>query len=477
MTPSNTCSRERRRAVRGWGLLFLVAALYGGWWAADRYLERAPHAGFCPAGYQWAVFLPDLPAFWRQVQRQPVAASAAQEAPQWLHRAELAVRAGTGVRPTPARWRTWLGGQALLAGQGAQWCLCVRPGVLARCADFVNRLVGGGTETGGIYRFGELYYRWRDGYLLVSPAMESISLALTSEPFHPATSLGSDMAYLAWNGPASGYAQIRAAEGFPFSGFLQGTFHPCGEPVPGPGSWPGKPLFVISGCNGESLLQAAGLAFASLPSTPVADLLRRGGALIRQRWGLERLLAPGEAHGPRSFSLACFDAEVSEALLLPEWALALTDHNQSFENHPLWPMISEAGPLPFIWNGHDGWAAPVLGEELTLCITEKEGWWIVSSREPLMARILEPLSLKEAPESSFLMYIDWKLLGETLVSALRQAASLELIPRMNLKDVDSELVPLARLLSACHWFTLNAQIQEDGALLQGFLTGSGEPLP
>jgi hypothetical protein len=456
-----------------WGLLAAVVAVSGLAVVWDAHLKQAPHWGYCSTEARWMAAA-DGPRFWEALTRSELGEAVGQDLAQWTHRAELSVRLATGVRPTPARWRTWLSGRMLASGYGGQWGLCVRPGLLARAADLFNSLFGGGVNESGLRRFGDYYYTWREGFLLVSPWPEYLRQTSGGLETRLAEAPGPQSLYFAWRGARSGHVLIQAAEGLPFSGRIEAKLDTCGSPVPAASVWPGEPILVVSGCDARAVMGYAGEIVTALPSGPVLDLTRRIAMLVGQTWGVGRITMPAP---PRAFSAAWLGLDVSQTLPVPELGLLWAGRGEALDRHPLWPLATEAGPLPFAWNGRPGWVAPILSEKLSLCLTERGEWWVASSQEPVMNRVLEGPEPDAGVDADLMVALDWRALSRVLTPLLRQAAALELLPEMNVRDVEHELIPFTQAIGRCGRCRFDARGTGSELTFDGFLADTREAAP
>jgi len=103
------------RTARGWLLLGLALAGIVVLAGVDRRLKTPPHGGFCPEDALAVAEAPQWPAFWSGAAASDAGRAAAEPAQKLGHAASLAILKQTGVRPTPSRWRLWLG-PTLVAG-------------------------------------------------------------------------------------------------------------------------------------------------------------------------------------------------------------------------------------------------------------------------------------------------------------------------------------------------------------------------
>ena len=139
-------STPRKRGVlRGWRALILAVVLIVAFvWLDGRVKRQASGVGFCPEDATWIAATDDFGAFWEGVGRTQAVERLRQDWPRPLAGWELAVRQATGIRPTPDRWRLWMGQPLLAAGSPDGKGLCVYPGLLLRGASSLHRLFSEG---------------------------------------------------------------------------------------------------------------------------------------------------------------------------------------------------------------------------------------------------------------------------------------------------------------------------------------------
>ncbi|MCX5771908.1 MAG: hypothetical protein NTZ09_16780 [Candidatus Hydrogenedentes bacterium] len=170
-----------RKRIRGWRALLVALALLAAVVLIDTGLTRA-HALWCPKDPQWVVTSLNFPEVYRNFLATDLAKALNDEAPEHYAAWQLAVRQATGIRPTPLRWRVWLGRRFLVAVSDDGWGACVRPGLLLRAADFLRGL---GRWRPLVRQFGPYYYAWRDGALIFSKSEKYVLDCLDAEPFTP----------------------------------------------------------------------------------------------------------------------------------------------------------------------------------------------------------------------------------------------------------------------------------------------------
>ncbi|HIJ73937.1 MAG TPA: hypothetical protein HPP83_07535, partial [Candidatus Hydrogenedentes bacterium] len=121
----------------------------------DLSLKSSSAEGFCPADAKLVVAASDFAAFWEKAVHCDVGRQATARPPIQFRRLEVAIRNAAGIRPTPVRWRLWLGNRLLAATGETGSGLCVRPGLLLRAVHLLRRFLGVEAAEEGMYRFGD----------------------------------------------------------------------------------------------------------------------------------------------------------------------------------------------------------------------------------------------------------------------------------------------------------------------------------
>lgn len=457
--------------LRGWITIAAVFGLAAVLAAANARMQRTTDWGFYPADAQWVIAVEDFPLFWSAASNVPAMQAVKTNLPQWVHQAELSIRLATGIRPTPARWRAWLGPRLLISGRDGQWGGCLHPGILARGADLLNGLAGGGQNETGLRKFGNWYYAWRNGFLLISKWPEYVQRTLEGTAVKVPATPETDSAILWWQGDHAGHCILRVADGFPISGTLRSEFQPCEKPIIAPDSWPGKPLIAISGCNPGDMWKNGGDAMAFLAQYPEIVAFQRIYRLFYERWGLGKVWNELQNfHG--GVSLAWTGLDTSETVPVPIGALLLAENGQPLTRHPGWSFMQASRPLEFQWDDRPGWVAPVLGEKFSICLSDKDGWWVMATQESEMDRLMADLHPGFLPGADMALRVDWKAISDVALRLLHIAAELELIPEMNLRDVDTNLVPITTVMAQWGTLFVAGEARDDTIEFAGHLTRS-----
>lgn len=448
-------ANKRLRIAKGWYGLFAALVLYCALAAVDHAVKQAPHPGYCPAQADWLAWTPNFPALWLST-AQSMLADALSEIPAWTHQAELAVRKTTGIRPTPLRFRVWLGPSILVAGQAGRWGLCAHPGLLLRVFHALNRLCGRPPD-GQIYRYGDFHYAWRDGFLVVSQWPEYVRETLKASPCEAVRGpVPAGGIRVVWRGTFPGSLVAQAIPPLA-TGSVLAKLPVVQENLQLPDAWPERPLVAVAGAGWRDLSTAAKELLAG---NAVAEGWARHMEPLLKAWNLGRLPEGWDA-SQKEFAWALLAVDTSEVLPVPEMAVLLRD--PAAHAHPWLSLTTGAPVIPYAWNGRPGWIMPVWGDEVSLCLAGEPPLWCATSREPLMDRLLGRIEPQPSPGKSLSIRVNWPGLAAVAETLVRRAAQFELLPGADARDVDRDWIPVLRAASRLGLFDLDANM--DGGRL------------
>ncbi len=458
-----------RLRTAAWFGLLLAALLLVGAGFADRQLKTATHPGFLPEGMPLYAYTPDLPLSWLRLSNTALSKNLSDEARPVLHDMELSVRRLTGIRPTPARWRVWLGGSAAAATDGRNWILCAHPGLAARAASWVF--------AGGAFPGAQLHQAWRGGYLLLSSSSALIEKALAAPPvtLDLPESLPPDALVMELRTPLRARLTLTPGGQLPIearimrgAGFAPRSSGPWKAPV-----LSGNPAAILSLPDAQSAEQLATLLKdISLPD--FSDGLFGG---LVTRWSLNRLpqflSATGPLDAPMAF--AFYDLSTDSGAPLPRLAAACAAR-EGFSKFLLAPQNANK-LLPYEWNGCAGWMFPLFGDQFSLYGFQRDDTYYLATREPLAAALASASQTSRPDiEDDAVITLDWKRTAPTIMEGANWAAAHELLPETNQKDLDAAFIPVMRALSKCGTLRVAGRWTAEGLLLNGVLAdGSQQP--
>ncbi len=459
-------------ATRGWLLLGAVLACLLVLAGVDRGLKEAPHGGFCPADASMVAFTAQWPAFWSHAEATDVGRAAAEPLGKLTHEASLPVLRSTGIRPTPARWRLWLGPTVLAGWRGdGTWGVCVRPGILARIAHTANCLVTGQLGSRRIYRLArrpgvaakaQIYYAWREGFLLVSPSRDYLLAALEASP-RPRRKDGATVVTLAWRRKVPMQLTVKASDGLPLRATVDVSVSATPTALRLANAWPDAPTLSLSAASWEHARALAAALAAPLPPTVVEQCL----PLALGICGFDRL-KDDWADGVGACAVA-----LSPGAVWPEATVALERlHPESDGRHPWLAAIPPDERLPVAWADDTlGVMAPILGKPWTLCLDEEPGAkaWLATTTEEAMARLRGRMTLREGPVADYALTLRWPEAGKVAATVLRTLIQSELIPGWGGKDLDSVLKDLESISQYLGTADLTGTVEGGQVVFEGLL--------
>ena len=173
--------RERMvRIVVRWLIRASLLGLLVAGCAIDSRLKSPSGEVYRPAAVDWTVTTPNLALFWSNAGMCDAVRRFALEWPP-LSAFELAVRKNTGIRPTPSRWRLWLGPTFSASGSKDEVGYCVHPGLLLHAAHRLLATLGTKPDS-GVFQYRTWHYAWRNGSLVFSDSADYVRAALDAPP-------------------------------------------------------------------------------------------------------------------------------------------------------------------------------------------------------------------------------------------------------------------------------------------------------
>ena len=421
-------------AARGWLLLGLALVGFIVLAAIDQDLKEPPHGGFCPDGASITVSSASWPAFWGGVDSTDVGRAAAESLAELTYKAGLPVLRRTGVRPTPARWRLWLGPTLLAGWQGeGKWGVCVHPGVLARFAHGLNRVLTGQMGVQAVYRLGRgpgrdagvpIYYAWRDGFLMFSPGAGYLRAARDASSWQ-GESEAPEHLVLAWRGQSPVRISLAPSDGLPARVLLAAPFGAEPGLLRLPDAWPDAPMLAVSAGSWSHARALARAVGSVLPRGTSEALSERFLPLAGEAWDFSRL-TDGWADGLAECAFAVHMGEGG-----PNVAVALRRRDAGEQSeHPLLAAVSPEERIPTAWGpGALGVLAPRLGERWVMCLDEEPAMnlWLATTSEASMARLRGRIAPGEGMLADYAFLVRWPVAGQALADLLRALVRSELV--------------------------------------------------
>lgn len=450
----------RWRTVR-WALLalpiFTAILLY----PIDRaYKSTSPGiGGMVPQQATWTIATGHAPEIWAFIEASPEYAAFEEELSKPLIAFEREVHLLTGIRPTPSRWKLWMGDSIAIAKREEAIGFCVRPGVLIRGYHVLRTLLGARAED-GVYAFGGLHYTWHNGFLIVSNDADYF----VGEWFACLAELGPvvSMEYQRDRDQIS--ALFGALPGMPVEiEVLRYTKMHGAEPKP-VREFPGEPAIVVSAPDPRNLI-------------PLGNRIREWGGqselvsrLFQSDWGeLPEIELPpvGEAE---HVHVALYDLEMDSMSFLPSGIVAVEGVEE--DEHP---VLSVVEGVPFEWEGVPGAMVSRFGNWEDLACASEESMHYTATDELLMTQLMaEPIDL-ESEKSNIEIRIDWAAVAQILQDAARRLTKDDVESPLDYAEVEADIMPVVRAIAKLGHAELQGNVVESYRLW-GTLTSAGESL-
>jgi len=417
------------------GLAGLLAALGITSYIVDARWKQWPDNGIVLDKSDVVIASEYFPKVWRDVLVSQGGKGVAEALSRQLGDVERAVRLGTGVRPTPIRWKFWLGERVLFSHAGSQWLACARPGLFLRASYWGMQQLGQLELSEGTTKYGELRLQWREGYLLVSNASPTTPVSGPDVP----ESNGDTAQLHAWlsapEASARGPIQLRIAgeEGLPIeiawerdasppSTLPTGTLRPGDSQAD---TW--QPMVEVTTREGDlwERLPIWDVA-AHLSAKPRAEII----ALISPTPNFPVDFPYPKAGGDQATRQVLFDLVESAGQVLKQTGSSVYLGTGVWPAHPMASLALEP-PLqliPFAWGATDGFIAPVLGDDFSFGCALQGSWAHTANPPENLAHLLLPDA--DAPWAGPEVHIavDWTELAPALQGVLQKLVNAGKLP-------------------------------------------------
>lgn len=466
------------------GMVLLLAVLLG----VDRGLKHSSVPGFCPPDVRWIAAAEDFGCFFDGLMRSDAGCQFTDTVPKQLINYELAIRKSTGIRPTPLRWRVWMGKTFLAASSREGSGFCVRPGLLMRAAHIANRVFSRTQRDGRVFLFGSLFYGWREGFLVVSSSKSYVVASLEAPAPVVEESQGRNELRIHFPGARPAIIRIRGENGLPVSGWVTASLSRRTESLTVDSLWPEDTVarIAVSRWNDiVELTQAVYAPFSSAIALEQADGSLGPWVAAARGWTqciLDHWQTPVPPEGwdaqVDECAIGLLGVDVSTVTPVPELAMALRAKTPAQGPHPLEFLSSEGNAKPYEWDTVRGVLVPWLGERLTLCLASDEKDWLATSQEPLMARLLGSREETKGVASDFsadgAVTVNWRECAEPVGKLLTNAADFEFLGRMNKRDCERDLLPFVQALGKLGTLRVYAYSEQERVRFEGWLAFGAE---
>ncbi len=422
-------------------LAILAAAL----WLDNRIKTQAPFAGYCPASADTILYGTDFGQFWGDALDTEQVQRVRSEWRRGGSGIELEARNLTGVRPTPSRWRLWMGHRFLVATTPAGYGVCTYPGLLMRGVSAIHGWFTEPIDADGVRAYGDVYFAWRDGFIIASLDPDYVRASLTSDAVAMKPDLPARAVRFESRVDPVMSIEVYAADEFPIVGQLATAMNERSAPMTLPNAWSTPPIASCSATAWSDI--ATVLATAD-------DALSHSQTWSELRSVFDELFETWELHPPTwqderldHCSLALIGLDVSSNVPYPELAFAVRSTLPAVGDHPLAGMLpTDIETIPYEWGGYPGTLYPMAGSQWAPCLGRQGRDWLGASRERAMRELTGRLAEGAPVDADFTLQIDWAQVSAALVKLITQVEDLELIPEMDRDEVRTFAVPFAQAL-------------------------------
>jgi hypothetical protein len=399
------------RLATGWiGLALCCGALALLCWTDSAVRNSASLRGYAPPSAEWSLTSEDLPRQWERLRGADGYKAIRNAWPQWFSTFEQRVRFAAGVRPTPDRLRVWLGSRFHGAAGESGMGVCSYPGILPRAA---HRVVSPWLKSPkpGIYRFRDIHYAWRDGWLIASDSFAYVDASLNGADALPEPAAADPSTAVVFARERA--PQFELAFGYEerlhFAGRLRWELDPSIHPLEIP--------------EEKTLARPLALAMASRDAAGWTEMLRR----LPEWTPLETSVLPFLTE-LIEMSPAAGSIEAERVL---QWGYAAgADRTPGIAGASAMGWITSArgvgldqclhlpAPLqntvPMEWGPYEGGCFDLLAEPF--CCGGHDGLWLLSTEESLLAAAAERWDeTVQKPDGDIALRVVWSGLFDLLV--------------------------------------------------------------
>lgn len=462
---------------------WLVAGIFVGIAAVlvllDWRFKSSDAAGFVPDGVTWRVYSDDLPTFWGMLQENALWQRTRPDLLPIVRRVELELTRVAGIRPTPGRLDLWLGSKALIGGIGDDVGVSVRPGVLLRVA--LAMVSWGSSESAeGAHRYRDMYWAWREGFLILSRSRTYVESALASPDalrLEGASAAAIDIAMLGDDDAAPLLSvRVEADWELPVAGKLRvaGAGEDSKPALHSKAPTPSL-VFVSCGTMGD-LESTVGTIVKLSPPLPAWEAYAPFADAALEYWLQVNAVRDGalDVLGDRSVTFLC-PAIQPGTIPLPAIGIEAA-RLQGETRHPFEPFIASASAIEHEWSARQGLLAPIWGDALSIGLAERDGMWVAATTEPLMAEMMAHAGTEAADSDQHLVLeIDWAPVATAVRDLGTHWSELEVIPGASSRTFRDRLGRIASVLDQVGTTRVEGMFSGPALEFRGRLAGAPGP--
>ncbi len=468
---------SRRRVPRR-VLAALLAGVIAALIAVDHRQKQTESPGFIPEGATWYCYVADWPTCWTQLAENNLWHETRPQLLPAMRTAELRVFRAAGVRPTPRRFRLYLGRSLLVASTGDAYGICVKPGVFVRTALALKRLVTR-SASNDVLESGSVFLAMRDGFLIASESRHFVDAALRGGALVLAQRARPNSCQFVVLNPDGQPPRLQLsldpAPGLPVNGLLRTDLPTtgCGYSLD---AVPPIPAIAFMSCGSFQHLGACARALIAMaPHLTALEPMRLFIAAASDAF-LQPLiggLSDWASIPDRPLSVMWTGLQTESVLPVPAVGLRATRLTGD-SLHPLAPMLEAADAMPHEWDSASGSLAPWLGAAMTICLAQDQALWLAASTEPLMAQLASaPPPSPDSNQHQLLLEIDWTKAAEALRGAAAQWSTLELAPQAGRAATYQQTAGWADALQNLRATRVYGSFVPEGFQFEGILNDSG----
>lgn len=414
-------------------------------WLDTRIKSQAPLRGYCPSTAEAVLYSSDFGTFWGEALNTEAVQRIRAEWRGAGSGIELHVRKLTGVRPTPTRWRLWMGQRFLSAKTPNAFGVCTYPGLLLRGVSKVHGWLRAPVDASGVRAYGDVYFAWRDGFLIASQNPDYVRAALASDPIEMKPGVSPHAVVFESRIAPIVSLELVASDEFPIRGEIPSTVSARSAPMTLPSAWSDPPMAACSATAWEDIASLLSVADGALTHSAYWNTIREAGNELFTTWNLATPPPTWQDNRLDHCSLLLSGFDATSTVAYPELAFVVRSTLPAAGSHPLEGVLPpEMEGIPYEWAGYPGMLYPMTGSQWAPCLGHHGRDWLATSRERLMRSLTENLDEGPPVEADFTVQVDWQQVSTTLLRVLMNVEDLELFPEMSAGEVRSTLMPIAK---------------------------------
>ncbi|MBX7257477.1 MAG: hypothetical protein K1Y02_14025 [Candidatus Hydrogenedentes bacterium] len=434
--------------------------------------RSAPLQPIHPGNTLWSFSTADFPAYWTSLEQSDLMKRLAADWPRPQAAAELSARLSTGIRPTPTRWKLWLGYRLAVSQTPDGIGISAYPGWLLRFVDNLSIFLLRKRDAEGIAQYKDWYYTWREGFLIASTSRAYVVSCKTHPDPTPLQCRADGAPVFEWTGSSEGQIRFLPGDGFPIEGSIKVPVSDGATPITLSRAYPQPPALCITARDTATLQSMGAILANTLKRFDAWNWTTQFASTYARQSGISTDLFSFPT-GAEQVSLALVSIDTSHTLPVPMFAVAARGSGAT-------QILPTDVPVPapsvsYEWNGFLGNMVPLLGSQMSLYTCVANDDFLMANSEPIMSDLAGRLALGPAENGDVDVVIsaDWKMMAKVLTSLAQFAGEYELLPRLNADDVRYTVLPKFTGLSKLGTMTLSGRSNKGRIDFTGLLFQPG----